>query len=173
MSEYPKEFAKHFIGVGGICIHKNKVLLVKLNYGKAKGFWMIPGGFLDQGETLLEAVKREILEETGLEVDAEGVLSVRTMVRNSDNTTDLYSVIKCKLISKPEDLKAQESEIDQVIWMPIEDCFTNKEVSDYTKQIIKRTLNTNSNLVLDKPISEKRKKRFDLSKYEEFWVEKK
>ena len=63
---YPSEFARHFIGVGGIVIHDNKVLLVKLNYGRAANkFWLIPGGFLESGETLIEGVKREVYEETG------------------------------------------------------------------------------------------------------------
>ena len=78
---YPAEFARHFIGVGGIVIHDNKALLVKLNYGRAQKFWLIPGGFLEAGETLIEGVQREIFEETGMKVEAEGVLGVRTMVR--------------------------------------------------------------------------------------------
>ena len=170
MSSYPSEFARHFIGVGGIVIHDNKALLVKLNYGRAANkFWLIPGGFLEAGETLIEAVKREILEETGLKIDVEGVIGVRTMVRNRDRLTDLYCVVKCKLLSEPEPLTPQESEISAVQWLPLNEVFSNPEVLDYSKIIIRKALE-NKFLKLDGALNEDRKNRLDLSKYEQFWI---
>jgi len=170
LSSYPKGFANHFIGVGGVVIHKNKILLVKQNYGRSRGKYMIPGGFVDRGETLIEAVTREIYEETGMKVEAKKLISVRTMVRNSDNLTDLYSVIKCKLLSTPEPLKPQDSEIEKVSWIPIENCFNNPEISDYTKLIIKKAIKSTNGLTLSsKSIPEQRKTKFNIAKYEEFW----
>jgi ADP-ribose pyrophosphatase YjhB (NUDIX family) len=169
MSNYPTEFAKHFIGVGGIVIHNDKALLVKLNYGRAQKYWLIPGGFVNPGETLIEGVEREVFEETGMRVEAQGILGVRTMVRHRDNLTDLYSVLKCVLKSVPEPLVPQASEIKAVTWMPISETMTNPEVLDYSRIIIKKALE-NKYLQLDKPLNEERKKRLDLSKYEQFWV---
>lgn len=170
MSNYPSTFARHFIGVGGIVIHDNKALLVKLNYGRAANkFWLIPGGFLEPGETLIEGVTREVFEETGMKVKAEGVLGVRTMVRNRDNLTDLYCVVKCALESNPEPLIPQESEISAVSWLPLTEVFSNPEVLDYSKVIIRKALE-NKFLTLDGDLNEDRKKRLDLSKYEQFWI---
>ena len=166
---YPAEFARHFIGVGGIVIHDDKALLVKLNYGRAQKYWLIPGGFLESGETLIEGVQREVFEETGMKVHAEGVIGVRTMVRNRDNLTDLYCVVKCKLESEPEPLIPQESEISQVKWHPLNEVFSNPEVLDYSKVIIRKALE-NKFLNLDGNLNEDRKKRLDLSKYEQFWI---
>ena len=166
---YPSEFARHFIGVGGIVIHNNKALLVKLKYGRAQKFWLIPGGFLESGETLIEGVQREVFEETGMKVQAEGVIGVRTMVRNRDNLTDLYCVVKCRLLSDPEPLVPQESEIRAVQWHSLSEVFSNPEVLDYSKTIIRKALE-NKFLNLDDNLKDDRIKRLDLSKYEQFWI---
>ena len=49
-----------------ICIEDNKILLVKRAFNPAKGFWSLPGGFMELNETLNEAAKRELKEETNL-----------------------------------------------------------------------------------------------------------
>ncbi|MCK4844240.1 MAG: NUDIX domain-containing protein, partial [Candidatus Heimdallarchaeota archaeon] len=59
-------FEKHRLGVGGICVHKEKVLLIRHSFGINIGKWSIPGGYVEIGETLSEAVVREVLEETGV-----------------------------------------------------------------------------------------------------------
>lgn len=169
MSNYPAEFARHFIGVGGIVIHDNKALLVKLNYGRAQKYWLIPGGFLEAGETLIEGVQREIFEETGMKVHADGVIGVRTMVRNRDHLTDLYCVVKCSLVSNPEPLVPQESEISQVKWHPLSNVFSDPEVLNYSKVIIRKALE-NKYLNLEHATDEDRMKRLDLSKFEQFWI---
>lgn len=56
------------VGVGGVVIEGDRVLLVRRAREPALGEWTIPGGLLEVGETLTAAVKREILEETGLTV---------------------------------------------------------------------------------------------------------
>ena len=53
------------VGVGGVVVHENRVLLVQRGTEPLKGQWSIPGGLIDVGETLREAVIREVQEETG------------------------------------------------------------------------------------------------------------
>ncbi len=57
------------VGVGGIVLDAERVLLVKRGREPLKGIWSIPGGKLELGETLREGVRRELREEVGLEVD--------------------------------------------------------------------------------------------------------
>jgi len=57
------------IGVGGIIFQEDQVLLIKRGMEPSLGQWSIPGGAVHVGETLDEAVRREILEETHLEVE--------------------------------------------------------------------------------------------------------
>jgi 8-oxo-dGTP diphosphatase len=56
------------LGVGGIVIQDGKVLLVQRGREPLKGYWSVPGGAVETGERLEEALLREVREETGLRV---------------------------------------------------------------------------------------------------------
>lgn len=64
------------IGVGGIVIHRNRVLLIRRKREPLKGEWSIPGGLVELGEKLPQAVRRELKEETGLDVEPLKILAV-------------------------------------------------------------------------------------------------
>ncbi len=53
--------------VGGIALHDGNLLLIRRGHGPGAGRWSVPGGRVEHGETLAEAVTREVREETGLE----------------------------------------------------------------------------------------------------------
>jgi len=65
-----------FIGVGAIVLRGDDVLLVKRARPPRKGEWSIPGGMQHLGETVAEALRREVREETGLEVEPVDVVAV-------------------------------------------------------------------------------------------------
>ncbi|BFH72635.1 NUDIX hydrolase [Sulfurisphaera javensis] len=74
--EYP------LVAVGGVILNQNKeILLVKRKNPPNKGSWAIPGGKVKFGETLEEAVKREIKEETNLEVEVKDLLAVIQIIK--------------------------------------------------------------------------------------------
>lgn len=56
------------LGVGGIVIHGDSVLLVRRGNPPLKGQWTLPGGMVELGEKVQAAVRREVREETGLQV---------------------------------------------------------------------------------------------------------
>ena len=58
------------VAVGVIVIRDNKVLLVKRKQPPGEGLWAIPGGRVELGETLQEAIEREVKEETGVTIRA-------------------------------------------------------------------------------------------------------
>lgn len=58
------------VGVGAVVVDQGRVLLVQRGREPSKGKWSLPGGMLELGESLEEGVRREVAEETGLEVKA-------------------------------------------------------------------------------------------------------
>jgi 8-oxo-dGTP diphosphatase len=62
--------------VGGVVVEDDRVLLVKRATEPGRGSWSIPGGVVGLGERLEEALRRELLEETGLLVRALGLVDV-------------------------------------------------------------------------------------------------
>lgn len=64
------------VGVGGVVVVKGRTLLIRRAKPPLQGQWTIPGGTVEVGETLNEAVVREMAEETGLLVEPLEVLAV-------------------------------------------------------------------------------------------------
>jgi mutator protein MutT len=89
--EYPDA---PLVGVGAIIVEAERVLLVKRAHAPLAGEWSIPGGVLEVGETLREAVVREAFEETGLTVEAADLLGVYDRVlRDADERTIYHYVL--------------------------------------------------------------------------------
>jgi ADP-ribose pyrophosphatase YjhB (NUDIX family) len=74
------DFAPVLGGASGLIVRDGKVLLIRRGKEPYKNHWSLPGGGVERGETIREAVKREVLEETGLEVDVGLVAGYREEV---------------------------------------------------------------------------------------------
>ena len=72
-----REFPDHpLVGVGGVVVHRNRVLLIRRGGEPLKGEWSIPGGLLEVGEELSQAARRELKEETGIDVEPLEIVEV-------------------------------------------------------------------------------------------------
>ena len=69
--EYPEQ---PIVGVAAVIFQENAVLLAKRNQEPAKGQWSLPGGVVELGETLEEALKREIFEEVSVLMGIGGLI---------------------------------------------------------------------------------------------------
>lgn len=64
------------VGVGAVLIHEGRVLLIRRGKEPLRGRWVVPGGTVEVGETLEQALVREVQEETGLVVKPMEVVTV-------------------------------------------------------------------------------------------------
>jgi len=93
-------YADHYVGVGGIVINsKEEVLMIQERRAKVK-LWKFPGGYVDQGETLKVGVEREVLEETGVKAEFEGLLALREQLDYKYGAADFYFVCILKPIDE-------------------------------------------------------------------------
>ena len=71
--QYP---GQPIVGVGAVIVQDGRVVLVKRRFEPLAGQWSLPGGRLELGETLEAGLAREMLEETGLEIEVGPVVDV-------------------------------------------------------------------------------------------------
>ena len=85
-----------FLAVSAAIIRDGRVLVARRARGPALGIWTMPGGVVEAGETLVEALKREIEEETSLIVEPVALAGHReVMVRDEDHRVSRHFVILC------------------------------------------------------------------------------
>lgn len=72
------------VGVGGVIVRDGKAVIVKRANDPYKGQWSIPGGRVELGESLADALRREMREETGLEVTIGPLIEVFERIQFED-----------------------------------------------------------------------------------------
>lgn len=83
------------ISVRGIVLHEGKLLCVRLKAYKEhlkrdNSYWCLPGGGLDDGESLIDGVKREMLEETGVEAQVGNLLYVQQFTHGEKDYLEFF-----------------------------------------------------------------------------------
>jgi ADP-ribose pyrophosphatase YjhB (NUDIX family) len=117
--EYPES---PLVGVGAVIVQKNRVLLIRRGTPPLLGEWSLPGGVLECGETLREAVVREAREETGLVVESSEMLGVYERVIRDDEGRVRYHYVLIDFLCRPlsGDPKAG-SDAEDVRWFTREE----------------------------------------------------
>jgi ADP-ribose pyrophosphatase YjhB (NUDIX family) len=108
--EYPD---RPIVGVGGVVIRNNSVLLIRRGSEPLKGEWSIPGGVIELGEELAEGVQRELREETGLDVEPlEIVATFDRITRNGKLVRYHYVIVDYVCRLRGGKLKAASDVVD-------------------------------------------------------------
>jgi 8-oxo-dGTP diphosphatase len=80
--------------VGALIIDRDRILLVQRGKQPLKGWWSLPGGVVETGEQLTEAIKREVREETGLDVEPQIVVEIfERILRDKEGKPEYHYVL--------------------------------------------------------------------------------
>lgn len=134
--EYPE---RPIVGVGAIIFDDDRVLLVQRGHAPMKGEWSLPGGALEVGETLEEAVKREIKEETGLTVKPVTLVEiVDRIARDEEGRVQYHYVLVDFLCRIVLGSPACASDAVDIRWTPIDNL---GGIAAFTREVILKAWN--------------------------------
>ncbi len=114
--EFKKQSIKTSV-VACIIDEQRRVLLTRRCIEPFCGQWVMPGGKVDHGETLLEALHREVHEEVGIEVHIDRLLDVYEHVACGDNE-DHYVILYYRAHPLTAELSLNISEVTEADWVP-------------------------------------------------------
>lgn len=110
-----KKNEKVWLAVAGVVENsEGQILVVMKNYSGLIGQWSFPAGFVKEAETIDEAVVREILEETGINAEVEGIIAIRSGVIK-DVISDNMIVFHLK--TKDSKIVIQERELEKAAFL--------------------------------------------------------
>ncbi|MGH9715734.1 MAG: NUDIX hydrolase [Candidatus Acidiferrales bacterium] len=133
--EYPNQ---PIVGVGGVTILNHRALLIRRGTPPLKGQWSIPGGLLEIGETIQEGVKRELREETGIEVRPLDLIEVFERIELDGSGRTRYHYVVLDYLCEPLSGEARAgSDVTHVAWASVEELPQYSLSSTATRIILK------------------------------------
>lgn len=126
--------ANHTLGVGAVVINDNNEILVIKEKISNIGY-KLPGGHIDNGEMISTAVEREVLEETGIVVEFESIISLGHFYPHQFHKSNLY--VLCIAKAKTFEINIQDThEIIDAKWIDVNKYLEDDEVLAYSKAVV-------------------------------------
>ncbi len=130
----------HTTGVGAIVINdKNEILLVRDRISSNHSIYKLPGGMVEHADKLSDAVEREVYEETGIKAKLIKMVSVLNSHPYRFNKSNMYIVFQLEALSYEINI-IDTHEIELALWLPIEEFFAHKEMSQFQKDLVQQAL---------------------------------
>lgn len=122
--------------VGAVVIEEGRILLVKRKYPPKKGNWAIPGGSVNLGESLQAAAEREIMEETGLIIEAKEPVYTFDLIEHDSKGDVIFHYVIVDLLAEyvSGDLHPADDVSDARWFGPDE--IDGLEISETTKTLL-------------------------------------
>ena len=122
----------HTIGVGAFIRNENDILVIKDSIYKT---YKLPGGYIDNKENISQALKREVIEETGINIEMESIVSIGHFSPGQFNESNIYIVCKAKPLSTLINI-ADSQEIIEARWINIDKYMNSEDIHPYNKKIV-------------------------------------
>ena len=126
------------VSVGALIFHNGKILLIKS--WKWGNRYTLPGGHVEFGEKLKDAVKREVKEEVGIEVNSIKFLNLQEAINSKEFSLPKHFIFIdfiCK--AKSSKVKINKKEVQDYLWVTPEKAL-NLNIDSFTKKTIKKYL---------------------------------
>jgi 8-oxo-dGTP diphosphatase len=141
----------------GLLIENDQILLVKLlSPVSGKPVWLPPGGGVTVGESLESAVEREFYEETGLQIETQGLKIVHELIKPPFHSIEMYFYCRStggtlQLGRDPEFRKAEQILID-LKFIPVRDLGRYDMYPEIIRNEINGIVNGNLNVLHSKTV---------------------
>jgi ADP-ribose pyrophosphatase YjhB (NUDIX family) len=132
---YPR---RPLIGVGAIVFDGPRILMAQRGKQPSLGWWSLPGGALETGELLADAIRREVLEETGLEVEPLAVFEIfERIMRDSAGAAEYHYVLIDYICRVTGGALRAGDDVSRVEWMRRRDLAT-LQITEGTLGVIEK-----------------------------------
>ncbi|MCS7024005.1 MAG: NUDIX hydrolase [Bryobacteraceae bacterium] len=116
---YPQ---RPILGVGALIFSRNRILLVERGKPPLQGYWSLPGGVVEVGERLEDGIRREVREETGLEVTPIKVATIFERIILDANGKTEYHYVLIDYLCRPRGGHIRAgSDVSALAWVRKED----------------------------------------------------
>jgi len=112
------------VGVGALIVHEGKLLLVKRGAEPGKGKWSIPGGAVEIGERMRDALVREVREECGLDVEIASerpIDAIDNLIMSRDRRLQYHYVLLQFLARLKGGTLKPASDVLDAKWVPLDE----------------------------------------------------
>ncbi len=137
-----REYPDHpLVGVGAVVLREDgRVLLVRRSHPPRQGEWSLPGGLVELGESLADAVRREVLEECGIDVTVGPLLGVfQPIERDTAGRIRFHYVVLDYLAYFTAGRIRPSSDAGDAVWVH-PDSLARYHLAEETLAIIRRAL---------------------------------
>ncbi len=132
---YPK---RPLVGVGALVFDGERILMAQRGKPPLMGLWSLPGGALETGELIADAVRREVREETGLEIEPLRVFEIfERIIRDAAGEPEYHYVLIDYLCRVSGGELQAGDDVCGVEWMRLEE-LRDLEITEGTLAVIER-----------------------------------
>lgn len=126
------------IGVGALILERDRIVMAQRGKPPLMGQWSLPGGLVETGESLAEAVRREVREETGLEIEPLGVLEIfERIMRNAEGAAEYHYVLIDYICRMAGGALAAGDDVCSVAWVRRRD-LESLDITEGTLAVIEK-----------------------------------
>lgn len=135
---YVPPFATHYIGAGGVVINDHRELLVIQERHHTRRHYKLPGGALYPGEHLVDAVIREVAEETGIRTRFLSIVALRHWHGYRHGKSDIYFITRLEPLTS--EITLDPTEIAECFWMPVDEYLVHPDTHQFNRRIVQAAL---------------------------------